>query len=388
MVVRILVVDDEPDMSTLISQQYENAIVGFEVAFTFASNGQMALELIERDSDFDLILTDINMPVMDGLELLTNINKRWPLIKVVVISAYDDMKNIRKAMNLGAFDFITKPIEFGDLELTIADAIRASKEGRLKAYEKMNEHIKLVEIEKELETARNIQSAIIPKDFHQLLSQTDFEIYGTMKPAKEVGGDFFDFFRLDDVNVGLVIADVSGKGVPAAMFMTMTRAALRCFASKGLTDSLRLTNEFLCNRNDSCMFVTLFYGILNTQTRELKYCNAGHNPPYIVSTNGSIQEIGRNQGLPLGVMTDFESHEHATSLQSNDSLIYYTDGITEAMNEKGEMFTEARLKEFVSDHLGESPKDFIGGLVANVEAFAHDAEQSDDITVFCIKSLQ
>lgn len=386
--VNILVVDDEPDVSTMISQQYENSIAGFDVTFTFASNGQEALQLIEKNPDIDIVLTDINMPIMDGLELLVNINKYWPLIKVVVISAYDDMKNIRKAMNQGAFDFITKPVDFADLELTVASAIRAGKEARMEAYKKGDEHAKLVEIEKELETARNIQSSIIPKNFSLVLGQKNFDIYGTMKPAKQVGGDFFDFFLLDDTHVGLVIADVSGKGVPAAMFMTMTRAALRCFASKGLLESLQLTNEFLCSRNDSCMFVTLFYGILNTMTGELKYCNAGHNPPMIVSSDGTLIEIGRNQGIPLGVLDVLECKESSVTLNSKDCLIYYTDGITEAMNVNFEMFSESRFKKFIKEHSNLLPKDLITDLVANVQDFAKNAEQSDDITVFCVKSLK
>lgn len=387
MAVKILVVDDEPDVSTMIVQQYENSIGGFEVTFIFAFNGQEALQVIEQNPDLDIVLTDINMPIMDGLELLSNISKKWPFIKVIVLTAYNDMKNIRKAMNQKAFDFITKPFDFSDLEFTVSNAIKSGKDARLDAYKKGNEHAKLVEIEKDLETARNIQNSIIPRNFSQM-GQKEFDIYGIMKPAKEVGGDFFDYFLLDDINIGLVIADVSGKGVPAAMFMTMTRAALRCFASKGLSDCLKLTNDFLCNRNDSCMFVTLFYGILNTLTGELLYSNAGHNPPYVVSVNGTVQEIGRNQGIPLGIMEDFESHENRITLNEKDSLIYYTDGITEARDANGEMFTEERLKSFAVRHSNQTAKDFIIELVADVQAFTKDTEQSDDITVFCIKSMK
>lgn len=387
MSVKILVVDDEPDISTMIVQQYENSIGGFEASFIFAFNGQEALHLIEQNPDLDIVLTDINMPVMDGLELLANISKKWPFIKVIVLTAYSDMKNIRKAMNQKAFDFITKPFDFSDLEVSVSNAIKSGKDARLDASKKVTEHAKLVEIEKELETARNIQNSIIPRNFSQM-GQKEFDIYGIMKPAKEIGGDFFDYFLLDDINIGLVIADVSGKGVPAAMFMTMTRAALRCFASKGLSDCLKLTNDFLCNRNDSCMFVTLFYGILNTLTGELHYSNAGHNPPYVISVNGALQELGRNQGVPLGIMEGYETHENKITLNEKDCLIYYTDGVTEARNANGEMFTEERLKDFVASHFLQSAKEFISELVDQVEAFTKDAEQSDDITVFCIKSMK
>jgi sigma-B regulation protein RsbU (phosphoserine phosphatase) len=291
-------------------------------------------------------------------------------------------------MNQGAFDFITKPIEFSDLEKTILGAIHGAKDTRLKALEKADEHEKFMEIEKELEAARTIQSAFIPQNFQQLLDKTNFEIYGTMRPAREIGGDFFDFFVIGESQMGFVIADVSGKGVPAALFMTMTRAALRCYSSKNVSEFLRQTNDFLCNRNDSCMFVTLFYGTLNTTTGELTYCNAGHNPPFLVSRDGSLQEIGRNQGLALGVTNNIDLIEHKITLKNEDSLVVYTDGVTEAMNVKHEMFSEARLKDFLSKHANLPPKELIIDLVSEIQAFTNYADQSDDITAFCIKSLK
>ena len=388
MAIKILVVDDETDVTSLISQKYEDSIAGYDADFTFASNGKEALEILEKNPNFDLVLTDISMPVMDGLELLSQINKRWPMIKVIVVSAYNNMNNIRRAMNQGAFDFITKPIGFDDLETTIANGIKASKETRIKLHEKNDEHEKLIDIESQLDAARNIQSAFIPKDFNQFLDRSSYSVYGTMKPANEIGGDFFDFFLIDDNHVGLVIADVSGKGVPAALFMTMTRAALRCFSSFQLSECIEKTNEFLCHRNESCMFVTVFYGILNTSTGEFNYTNAGHNPPLIVSLDGSIQEIGRNQGVALGIKENLTFQENKIVLKGQDSLIYYTDGVTEAMNSKGEMFTEERLRTFLSTHAHLVPRELVNELTTNIKAFVGSAEQSDDITMFCLKSMK
>lgn len=387
MAVKILVVDDEPDVGVMISQQFENTLAGYPVEFFFAYNGREALNVLEFQP-IDIILTDINMPVMDGLELLANVNKKWPLKKVIVVSAYNDMANIRRAMNQGAFDFITKPIEFGDLERTVGSAIKIANESILRVLEKASEHEKFLEIEKELAAARTIQSAFIPKNFLQLLEKTNFEIYGAMRPAKEIGGDFFDFFLVDDSLIGIVVADVSGKGVPAALFMTMTRAALRCYSSTNMSEFLKQTNEFLCNRNESCMFVTLFYATLNTKTGELTYCNAGHNPPFIVSPNGSVQEIGRNEGFALGVIDNIELTEHKITLGSGDSLFVYTDGVTEAMNEKHEMFGEAKLKDYLIKHADLPLKEMINGLVSEVQSFVKTEYLSDDVTAFCIKSLK
>lgn len=387
MVVKILVVDDEPDVATMITQHYKNTIAGHPAEFFFAFNGHEALAILESQS-IDIILTDINMPIMDGLELLANVSKKWPFIKVLIVSAYVDMKNIRKAMNQGAYDFIVKPIEFNDLEFAIERAIKAAKDARIKALEKTSEHEKYLEIEKELEVARSIQTAFIPKNFQQLLEETNFEIYGTMRPAKEIGGDFFDFFFIDDTQIGMVIADVSGKGVPAALFMTMTRAALRCYSSKNVTKFLSQTNEFLCNRNESCMFVTLFYATLNTKTKELIYCNAGHNPPFVLSHNGVMKEIGRNQGFALGMIGNIHLAERKITLKSGDSLVVYTDGVTEAMNPNHELFGETRLKNYLVNHPSLSPKDLITGLVSEVQLFVKSEYQSDDITAFSIKAVK
>ena len=390
MAVKILIVDDEPDVFSLIAQQFENHIAGFEVDFISAMNGKEAIEKLEQNPDIDVVMTDINMPIMDGLELLSIINKRWPLIRVVVISAYGDMKNIRKAMNQGAYDFVIKPVDFQDLELTAAATIGASKEARLKANEKMSDHEKLIEIEKELEMASKIQSAILPKTFSHFTGDPIFEIYGTMLPARFVGGDFFDFFSLDESLLGMVIADVSGKGVAAALFMSMSRAALRCFASKKLSvlECVKQTNEFLCSRNESCMFVTLFYGVLNVVTGELYYCNAGQTPPMVLSEDGIIQEVGKNQGLALGISEEYPFTENKVVLKEKDYFFYYTDGVTEAMNEQGEMFAKERLKESLQRNAHKTPVELINNLVADIRTFVENAEQSDDITLLCLRKVK
>lgn len=390
MVVKILIVDDEPDVFSVVTQQFENQIAGFEVDFFSAVNGNEAIKKIEQNPDIDVVMTDINMPIMDGLELLSIINKRWPLIRVVVISAYGDMKNIRKAMNQGAYDFIIKPVDLHDLELTAAATISASKEARLKAVEKTNEHEKLIEIEKELEMARNIQSAILPKTFSHFTGEPSFEIYGTMVPARVVGGDFFDFFSLENSLLGMAIADVSGKGVPAALYMSMSRAALRCFASKKLSvlECVKQTNEFLCSRNESCMFITLFYGVLDVESGKLYYCNAGHTPPMILSENGIIQEVGKNQGLALGISEEYPFTENSIALKDKDYFVYYTDGVTEAMDPQGEMFGKERLKESLMRNANKTPKELINNLIAEIQVFAKGAEQSDDITILCLKKVK
>ena len=223
---RILVVDDEPDLETLITQRFRKRIRADLLSFQFASNGEEALAKLQADDLIDVVLTDINMPVMDGLTLLSRLREAHPLLRSVIVSAYGDMPNIRTALNRGAFDFITKPIDFQDLEITLDRAIAEAVERKQAAQNRD----RLLGLSRELELARNIQSALVPHVFpqHERLS-----VYGAMIPAAEVGGDLFDCFLLDANRLAFTIGDVSGKGIAAALFMAVSRTVLRVAASKG-----------------------------------------------------------------------------------------------------------------------------------------------------------
>ncbi|MFN4174730.1 MAG: SpoIIE family protein phosphatase, partial [Parachlamydiaceae bacterium] len=281
MPVKILVVDDETDLQMLITQKFRKQIQGNDFQFVFAKNGEEALSKLRNDEDIEIVLTDIEMPKMDGLELLSNIAKMNRVVKSIILSPYGDLESIRIAMNRGAFDFVTRPINLEDLGATLMksiDDLRESKEA------KANQN-RLIDIDKELDVAKNIQSSIIPHSFKPFNENKNFEIIGTMLPARRIGGDFFDFFPLGDHNLGFSIADVSGKGVPAALFMTMSRGLLRALGQKTNSpdECLRQLNELLVLENSSSMFVTSFYGILDINTGDVRFSNAGHNPPCIIS---------------------------------------------------------------------------------------------------------
>ena len=212
---KILVVDDEPDLEPLVLQRMRRDIRARRYEFVFAHNGVEALERLNEDDGIDMVLSDINMPRMDGLTLLEQIPKINPEIRAVIISAYGDMKNIRTAMNRGAFDFVTKPIDFEDLKVTVERTLRNMAEWR----EALSSRDKLVALQNELDVASKMQQSILPTHFPQ---GDNYEVFGSMEPARSVGGDFFDVMRLDNGQVGLAIADVSDKGVPAALFMMST----------------------------------------------------------------------------------------------------------------------------------------------------------------------
>lgn len=382
---KILVVDDEPDIELLIKQKFAKHVKSKELEFIFAANGFEALKALHQDQDINIILTDINMPEMDGLALLAHLPEFKRIFKAIIISAYGDMSNIRKAMNRGACDFVTKPIDFKDLEITIFNAI----EQCLTLKRAIEAQSLLSDLEKELTIARNIQQSIIPHYFKPFLDHDNLELLGTMIPARQVGGDFFDFFLLDPYRLGFVIADVSGKGVPAALFMAMSRAVIRTVAQRASSseECLKEANRILCIDNDTCMFVTAFYGIYDTRTKQFECSNAGHNPPYILGSDHSLKEIARYEGTPLGVSEGSTYTKHQFSLNKGDYFILYTDGITEASNNKHELYSEEKFQESLKNWQSGSLSSLLKYILDELHQFTAGAIASDDITLLCMKQI-
>jgi phosphoserine phosphatase RsbU/P len=383
MAVKILVVDDEPDLEMLLTQKFRRKIREKELQFVFAHDGEEALEKLYQDRDIDLVMTDINMPRMDGLTLLSRLaDVKNPVLKAVIVSAYGDMDNIRVAMNRGAFDFLTKPIDFSDLDAVINKTMQELM--ALKVALKTREQ--LLMLQQELKVAWKIQQSILPKTFPE---RKEFEIYGEMTPARHIGGDFFDFFPLGEDKLGFVIGDVSGKGVPAALFMAVSRTLLRATASRSFSTSecLEQVNRLLCAENDSEMFVSMFYGILYIPEGEVEYCSGGHNPPYLVQDGRGVEPLPPTDGVVLGIFEDVKFSSKRVSLKPRDALVLYTDGVTEAMDDGEKMFTERRLEEFLQRSRGSSAIEMARGLMDEVKTFAANAPQYDDITVVTLRYL-
>ena len=387
MPVKILSVDDEMDLELLLTQYFRRKIRKGEYEFHFAHNGLEALTMLLKEKDFDIILSDINMPEMDGLTLLTKINEMQnPALKCIMVSAYGDMGNIRQAMNNGAFDFATKPIDLDDLSLTIEKAIEHI------AYIKtmQEEHTQLESIKGDLAVAREIQQAILPRIFPPFPEEAaNMDIAASMNAAKDVGGDFYDFFRIDADHIGFVIADVSGKGVPAAIFVAVCRTLIRATGIRGVSPSECITysNSLLAKESVNAMFVTAFYGIYNIRTGEVKYANAGHNPPYLMKADGSVKVLPLSHDFVAGVIDDFQYTEETTLLEKGDTLLLFTDGVTEATSPTYEEYGEQRLEQRLSQLTQVGCQQIIDAIKADVKAFAGEAEQSDDITLLALKRL-
>ena len=242
-------------------------------------------------------------------------------------------------------------------------------------------------IDAELAVAKAIQHSALPSVFPPYPDRTDFELWATMHPAKEVGGDFYDFYLLDENHLAVMIADVSGKGIPAAMFMMTAKTLIKGFAESGMSvgEILAHTNDKLCEGNDANMFVTAWIGILDTRTGVVLYGNAGHNPPLVKHGDGSFAYLCSDPELALGALEGMPYSEHKLQLEPGDILYLYTDGVPEATDVGEELYGEDRLLDFLNRHTDSNAQTICDAVKEQVDAFVGDAPQFDDITMLCLR---
>jgi sigma-B regulation protein RsbU (phosphoserine phosphatase) len=378
---RILIVDDEADTEPLFTQKFHRQIAEHQYTLFFATNGVEALKILEETPDMDIVITETHLPIMDGLTLIGNVTEKYPLIRPIVISAYSDLANLRAAMNKGAHDFVLKPVDFEDLQATIDKAFDLVS--NLKKAQKSQQ--RLNSLTDELDISAHLQRSILPGN---VMEKPPFEIYADTHPAAEVGGDFYDFFWLDDTHLGIVIADVSGKNISAALFMTMTRTLLKCFSRTILSPAACLTcvNEALVSENPTLMFVTAFYGIIEAATGTLTYANAGHLPPVLFGPTKEPTLLKEDPSLALGIDAAFVFTDYQCPCASGDGFFLYTDGVVEANNMAGDEYGFDRFLTCLSScEKGASSQEITESVIASVRAFSADATQSDDITTLCLR---
>lgn len=243
-------------------------------------------------------------------------------------------------------------------------------------------------MENELEIAQTIQNAMLPKVFPPFLDCRDLNIYGSVKPAKEIGGDLYDFYIRHE-KLFFCIGDVSGKGVPAALIMATTRSLFRTITSheEEAAAIMRQINDAMSENNEQNMFVTLFLGVLDLNTGVLEYCNAGHNAPVLLPSDLSVKEVEVQPNLPLGVMSGFTFTAQKTKMQPDDVLFLYTDGLTEAENIRHELFGEERMNGVLAAAKGEElgPRNLVIKMQEAVTAYVGEAQQSDDLTMLAVR---
>jgi len=239
----------------------------------------------------------------------------------------------------------------------------------------------------ELNVATQIQASMLPNLFPAFPERQEFDVYATMDPAKEVGGDFYDFFLVDDKHLAFVIADVSGKGIPAALFMVIAKTMIKnqTLMGKDPKEVLEVVNNRLCEHNDAGMFVTGWLGILDLSTNKLSFANAGHNPPLLKRAEGAFEYLRTRPGLVLAAMEGMPYQIHEIDLYKDDMLFLYTDGVTEATNAGEELYGEDRLQATLDSNGDKCPKELLAAIKADIDLFVGEAPQFDDITMLCIK---
>ncbi|MCX7019273.1 MAG: SpoIIE family protein phosphatase [Candidatus Sumerlaeota bacterium] len=390
----ILVVDDTPDnivlLTSLLKGQFKTKV---------ATNGAKALEIALVGPPPDLILLDIMMPEMDGFEVCRHLKEKDELkdVPVIFLSALNETVDKVKAFRAGGVDYITKPFQLEEVRARVDTHLKirrlqAELEKQNRQLQENFEQLRRLNkrIESEILFARSIQMSLVPKSFPAFPGRGDFDLFAVLEPAREIGGDFYDYFMFDDETLCFVIGDVSGKGVPAALFMAVTRTFIRSIwrEERNPAKTLERVNNDLCLDNDTAMFVTLFCGLINLPTGSLRYARGGHNPPFVVRAAGDVSFIPWVNGPLVGLFPGVIFDEQEITLARGDTLFLYTDGVSEAWDTQGQMFGEQRIiKQLCKTH-GAGCEQLIGGMAEALRAYTTGAEQSDDITMLAFRYLK
>jgi serine phosphatase RsbU (regulator of sigma subunit) len=259
----------------------------------------------------------------------------------------------------------------------------------LERAELVNSYVESQKLQQSLQLAHDIQMGLVPKKFPAFPDRPEIDIFATIKPALDVGGDLYDFFLLDHDRLCFVIGDVSDKGVPAALFMAMVRTAFKISAMAApdsIAFTLRTVNRFLAESNESQMFVTALAGVLDLRSGTIVYSDGGHEPPFIKRFKGAVEMVEKKQGMALGVMDDYAFESGTMQLQPGDSLLLYTDGVNEAMNMSNQMFKTPTIGQTIAGLPDRtSAEEIAKTLVGKVSEWVGAAPQSDDITVLAIR---
>jgi sigma-B regulation protein RsbU (phosphoserine phosphatase) len=380
----VLVVDDNEDNRYTLVRRLQRE--GYE-DLTVAESGERALDLLAQRT-FDLVLLDVMMPGLKGYQVLERMrnDRRTRDIPVIMISALDELESVVRCIELGAEDYLPKPFNATLLRARIG----ASLEKKRLRDELLRHTLRM---ERELATAREIQLGMVPTSFPSPSAQCPLSVYGSLHPAREIGGDLYDCFRLDARRLCLVVADVSDKGASAALFMARTKTVIRLLATRmgtaqGLAEPSALVaciNEELCRDNPLAMFVTLVVAIVNGATGEVAWSNAGHTSPCAIDADGTLLMLSERHGIPLGIKPAARFGSARISLDRNSAFFLYTDGITEATDEHGSFFGEAGLQVALRSCACNAPEQLIAAVLRDVRSFSGSAAASDDIAALACR---
>lgn len=385
---KILIVDDEPFNLDYLEQELE----GSDYEIFKATNGQEALEQVKL-TEPDLVLLDIMMPVMDGFSVLSKLKADTSTrdIPVVIISASNDLRNVVKGIKMGAEDYLPKPFEPTILHARVSSSLEKKHLNDLQT-------LYLKSLEREFEIAREIQLSFLPT---QLPALAGWKIAAYFKAAREVAGDFYDAFMLPKDQLVFTVGDVCGKGIGAALFMTLYRSLIRAaatskyfmpglgeladFAANRLKQIVSCANNYVMETHEDAKFTTLLIGLVDLKTGKLSYVNCGNELPLLRRKDGIVTELP-SISPAIGIFKDVDFTVGEILIEEGDLLLAYTDGITDTMNINNVTFGKQRLLELVREYPGSCPE-LLSLLVTQASQFAGDIEQFDDITLMAVKRI-
>src|SRR5947209_5141153 len=365
---RVLVCDDQPDVLEAL-----RLLLKGQGWLAVTADSPAALLRAAKTGGFDLILADLNYTRdttsgREGMDMLASLEAQGNTAPVIVMTAWGSVDLAVEAMRHGACDFIQKPWDNNRLLATI----------RKQAEPERRRH-------SELEIAANVQQKMFPRKLRRLES---LDYAGHCVPAREVGGDYYDFLDGSDRAMGFVLADVSGKGVPAALLMANLQACFRSQPPELLdrpSDMLRLVNKHFFESTTAERFATLFFGIYDDRTRRMRYVNCGHCPPLLLRATGALERLGPT-ATPLGAFVNWKCREAETELRSGDTLLLYSDGVTEAGIDGAEEFGEDRLAHALRVNQWQPAEALVQAIVEDVADFSAGS-RSDDVTVVAIRGI-
>ena len=380
------------------SVTYGHMLNGYHVIFD-SNDKPVGLICVEIDINrikvelrqyfLSIILTASAVTAVVILLYLYNTNNR--LIKPIVKIAENSDSFVKKMQD----NVDPKELRFEDVKVKsdgelrlLADNVKRMADGVSTYMTNLKEATSEKErISTELSLATKIQAAMLPHRFPPFPDRTEFDLYAVMDPAREVGGDFYDFFMIDDDHLGLVMADVSGKGIPAALFMMISKIILQSCAMLGKSPAevLAKTNEALCNDNQVNMFVTVWIGILEISTGKLTAANAGHEYPALMQNGSGFSLYKDKHSIAVGCMEGVSYKEYEIQLKPGDKLFLYTDGVPEATDKEDNMFGTDRMIDALNKHKSADPCLLLKNVRGSVNAFVKDAEQFDDLTMMCLE---
>jgi phosphoserine phosphatase RsbU/P len=371
---RTLIADDHPDVLAALRMLLRNEGWLTEAA----SSPAEALEAI-KSRDFDLVLVDLNYARdttsgQEGLDLISRIRALDSALPVVAMTAWANIELAVEAMRRGVADFVQKPWENARLLRILRDQIMVGRarrrEQRLKATR-----------ERELAAAEEIQQSLLPRHM-PVIKGAELDV--AWSPAGAVSGDYFDVIQFDERRVALCVGDVMGKGMPAALVMSNLQALVKAFATAAAPPQrlCEQINRAVCGYLPEGKYITFFYGLFETASRRFTYANAGHNPPLLVRRDGRTARLSEG-GIVLGLFPERRYEQGGVKLRSGDRLLCFTDGITEAANDAGELFGEERLLRLLVEHRRQSASELSETILAAVADFSGGSFQ-DDVTLMAL----